>query len=102
MRALQFPPPCQIVPRRITPHTQNTTPTESAATDGVADELMGPERINELMARADYVIVAAALTPATRGMVGAEQFACSKEGQVGGWVCWGWRRDGWVDGFWGL
>lgn len=52
---------------------------------------MGPERLNELMTRADYVIVAAALTPATRGMVGAEQFACSKEGQVGGWVdgCWG-------------
>lgn len=49
---------------------------------GGADEFMGPDRINELMARSDYVIVAAALTPATRGMVGKEQLACSKEGQV--------------------
>ncbi len=50
--------------------------------DGLADELMGPDKINELMARSDYVVVAAALTPETRGMVGPEQLACSKEGQV--------------------
>lgn len=43
---------------------------------------MGPHRINELMARSDYVVVAAALTPDTRGMVSREQFAHSKQGQV--------------------
>lgn len=50
--------------------------------DGLADELMGPAQINELMVRSDYVIVAAALTPETRGMVGKEQFGHSKRGQV--------------------
>jgi hypothetical protein len=80
--------PTPPLPPHTTHYTQ-THHTEAAAVggdgakgDGLADELMGPDRINELMARCDYVILAAALTPETRGIVGREQLACSKEGQV--------------------
>ena len=41
-----------------------------------------PERINELMAACDYVLVAAPLTPETRGLVGESQFAAMKPNAV--------------------
>jgi phosphoglycerate dehydrogenase-like enzyme len=39
---------------------------------------MGPERLAELLERADVVVMAAPLTPATRGMLGAREFARMK------------------------
>jgi phosphoglycerate dehydrogenase-like enzyme len=48
------------------------------ANDPLLDGTFAPERINDLMAASDYVLVAAPLTPETRGMVGAAQIAAMK------------------------
>jgi phosphoglycerate dehydrogenase-like enzyme len=49
-----------------------------SANDPLIDATYAPERINDLMAASDYVLVAAPLTPETRGMVGAAQIAAMK------------------------
>ena len=41
-------------------------------------EWLGPERLPELLARADVVVMTAPLTPATRGMIGASELARMK------------------------
>jgi phosphoglycerate dehydrogenase-like enzyme len=41
-----------------------------------------PERRLEMISRCDYVVVAAPLTPETRGMVGEEEFAAMKPTSV--------------------
>lgn len=42
------------------------------------DELLPPEKVNELCARADYLVICAPYTAATRGVIGREQFALMK------------------------
>lgn len=53
-----------------------------SAEDLLAKETLPPERIVELMARADDVVVAAPLTPETRGLVGREAIAAMKRTAV--------------------
>jgi phosphoglycerate dehydrogenase-like enzyme len=47
----------------------------SAAGDDLADEIVGPERLHELLARADYVVIATPLTAETRHLIGREALA---------------------------
>ena len=49
--------------------------------DGVA-EVVSPDRMNEVLAKSDYVIVVTPLTDATRGLIGAEAFAALKPGAI--------------------
>ena len=42
------------------------------------DELLPPEKLNELCARADFIVLATPLTPETHGLIGPEQFALMK------------------------
>ena len=46
------------------------------------DELMPPDRLHELLAAADYVVLAAPLTDETRDMIGAAEFAAMGSGTV--------------------
>ena len=55
---------------------------EQSGADPLVDEVLPPERLNELMARADDVLVAAPLTPATRGLVDAAALAAMKPDAV--------------------
>jgi phosphoglycerate dehydrogenase-like enzyme len=50
--------------------------------DPLVDEVFGPERKHEMLARADYVVAAAPLTAETRGMIGAAEFAVMKRTAV--------------------
>src|SRR5579863_5759422 len=50
--------------------------------DPLVDETFPSGRINDLMAASDYVMVAAPLTPETRGMVGAAQIAAMRPDAV--------------------
>ena len=50
--------------------------------DPLLDGVYAPERINELVAASDYVLVAAPLTVKTRGLVGEAQFAAMKSSAV--------------------
>jgi phosphoglycerate dehydrogenase-like enzyme len=50
--------------------------------DPVAHEVHGRERLREVISRSDYVVVAAPLTPETRGLVGAAEIAAMKPGAV--------------------
>ncbi|CAM9912804.1 unnamed protein product [Scytosiphon promiscuus] len=44
--------------------------------DGVADEVLGADQqVGDVIEKSDYVVVAAALTPETQGMVGAAELA---------------------------
>jgi phosphoglycerate dehydrogenase-like enzyme len=51
---------------------------ELSRTDPLVDEPLGEDRLLELMARADDVVVAAPLTPATRGLVGRAAIAAMR------------------------
>jgi phosphoglycerate dehydrogenase-like enzyme len=51
---------------------------EKSQGDELVDEALGTERLHELMARSDYVVVAAPLTPDTRGLVDAAAIAAMK------------------------
>ncbi len=46
--------------------------------DALAHEAYGPEGLLETISRSDYVVVAAPLTPETRGMIGEREFAAMK------------------------
>jgi D-2-hydroxyacid dehydrogenase (NADP+) len=52
---------------------------EGPLPEGV-DEILPPERLDELLARSDVVVLAAPLTPATRGLIGQKQVAAMKRG----------------------
>ncbi len=45
-------------------------------------EVVGPDRMNEVLAKSDYVIVVTPLTDATRGLIGADAFAALKPGAI--------------------
>jgi len=51
---------------------------EATRADPLVDEAIPLERKADLMARADYVVVAAPLTPETRGLVGPAEIAAMK------------------------
>lgn len=51
---------------------------EQSRNDELVDEALGNDRLLELMARADYVVVTAPLTPDTRGLVNAAAIAAMK------------------------
>ena len=53
-----------------------------SADDPLVKETLPPERVVELMARADDVVVAAPLTPETQGLVGREAIAAMKRTAV--------------------
>jgi phosphoglycerate dehydrogenase-like enzyme len=46
--------------------------------DALVDEVMGPDRLGELVARSDYIVVTAPLTPETRGLIGDAEFGAMK------------------------
>lgn len=50
--------------------------------DELAHEVVGPDGLHELMRRSDYVVVAAPITPDTRGLVGREAIAAMKPSGV--------------------
>lgn len=58
-----------------------TDPRVAAAPPGV-DELAGPEALDEMLGRADFVIVTAPETPATQGLFDAGRFARMHPGAV--------------------
>jgi phosphoglycerate dehydrogenase-like enzyme len=53
-----------------------------APRDEYAERILGPEGRIELISLADYVVVAAPLTPETRGMVAGREMAAMKPGAV--------------------
>lgn len=55
---------------------------EKSRADELLDEVLGTERLLELMARSDYVVAAAPLTPDTRGLVGAAAIGAMKPSGV--------------------
>lgn len=55
---------------------------EMSYSDPLVDSVYGNSDINQVMCQADFLVVAAALTAETKGMLGHEQFIASKEGQV--------------------
>jgi phosphoglycerate dehydrogenase-like enzyme len=50
--------------------------------DPLVEKIYGPEGRLEMIARCDYLVVAAPLTPETKGMIGAAEFAAMKPGAV--------------------
>jgi phosphoglycerate dehydrogenase-like enzyme len=50
--------------------------------DPLADQMFGPENRMEMLSRSDYLVVAAPLTPDTRGMIGAAEIAAMKPDAV--------------------
>jgi len=54
----------------------------AAADPAPAHELFGPERLHELLARSDAVVVAAPETPETRHLIDAAAFAAMRPGAV--------------------
>jgi phosphoglycerate dehydrogenase-like enzyme len=55
---------------------------DAARRDPLVDEAIPLDGKGELMARSDYVVVAAPLTPETRGLVGAAEIGAMKPGAV--------------------
>jgi phosphoglycerate dehydrogenase-like enzyme len=50
--------------------------------DDIADEVLPNEQMHEMLGRSHYVVVAAPLTPDTRGMVGAKEFEAMRSDAV--------------------
>ncbi len=48
------------------------------ASSDVADEVMPPDRLHDLLARSDFVVIAVPLTAETRGMIGRAELAAMK------------------------
>eukprot|EP01041_Mallomonas_annulata_P016582 gene16582-34541_t len=55
---------------------------EMSAEDPLIDEIFGPEGIESVMSLSDYVVVVAALTADTKGMVDSKALAAAKPGQI--------------------
>jgi phosphoglycerate dehydrogenase-like enzyme len=56
--------------------------TAPPSPDPIVDQYYRPEELPEMLAACDYVIVAAPLTPQTRGMLAAREFAAMKPSAV--------------------
>jgi phosphoglycerate dehydrogenase-like enzyme len=50
--------------------------------DPLVDQIYGPDRRLEMIARCDYLVVAAPLTPDTKGLIGEAEFAAMKPNAV--------------------
>jgi phosphoglycerate dehydrogenase-like enzyme len=50
--------------------------------DALVDEVFGPDRRIEMLARCDYVVVTAPLTAETNGMIGEAEFGAMKPGAI--------------------
>jgi phosphoglycerate dehydrogenase-like enzyme len=50
--------------------------------DPLADQIFGPENRMEMLSRSDYLVIAAPLTPETRGMIGEAEIAAMKPDAV--------------------
>ncbi len=50
--------------------------------DPFADEVFGPERLDDLLRESDYLLISCALTDETCGMIGARELALMKPGAV--------------------
>jgi phosphoglycerate dehydrogenase-like enzyme len=55
---------------------------ELSTSDDLVDAVYGPDRLLDLMAASDYVLTAAPLTPATRGLIGENAIAAMKPAAV--------------------
>jgi phosphoglycerate dehydrogenase-like enzyme len=53
-------------------------PSALRGADPLVEQTYGPENLTEMLPRCDYVVVAAPLTPETRGMIGEPGFAAMK------------------------
>lgn len=58
------------------------TAATSSQTDGIADAFFTPQQLREMLAQCDYVVVAAPITPQTRGMIGEAEIAAMKKDAV--------------------
>ena len=58
------------------------TPPPPGFADPLVDRYYSPAGLLEMIAQCDYVVVTAPLTPQTRGMIGAREFAAMKPGAV--------------------
>jgi phosphoglycerate dehydrogenase-like enzyme len=56
--------------------------TELSRDDPFLDGVLPPEALGELLADSDYVVVAAPLTPATRGLIGVRELAAMRPNGV--------------------
>lgn len=56
--------------------------TRTPRDDDLVDEMMGLDRLGDLLGAADFVVLAVPLVPATRGLLGAAEFAAMKDGGV--------------------
>jgi phosphoglycerate dehydrogenase-like enzyme len=59
-------------------HAVRRTP----ASDALCEHVVGPSGLHGVLAASDYVVVAAPLTPETRGLIGAAEFAAMKADAV--------------------
>jgi phosphoglycerate dehydrogenase-like enzyme len=59
-------------------HARGPAPSGEGAV--TLDELLPPDRLPELLAKSDVVVLAAPLTPETRGLIGAREVAQMKRG----------------------
>jgi phosphoglycerate dehydrogenase-like enzyme len=50
--------------------------------DPLVDQIYSPDRLGEMLARSDYVVVSTPLTPETKGMIGDAAFAAMKPNAV--------------------
>lgn len=48
------------------------------AADGLAEAILPPDRLPEMLAQADFVVIACPLTDRTRGLIGAAELAAMK------------------------
>ena len=55
---------------------------ELSRNDPLVDEVFGNQEISTVMGVSDFLVVAAALTPQTEGMVGQKELQAAKKGQV--------------------
>jgi phosphoglycerate dehydrogenase-like enzyme len=55
---------------------------EKCLDDPLVDRAYAPDQLIELIAESDYILAAAPLTPETRGLIGAAEFAAMKPGAV--------------------
>jgi len=55
---------------------------DRSGADLVVEQIFPPERRVEVTSRSDYIVVATPLTPETRGMIGAREFAAMKPSAV--------------------